>query len=62
MSQKPTPVTIRGVHYPKMSCAAYELGVTVQRVGQALREGRLDSVGLGMGHRTDLLEARENDA
>ncbi len=46
---KPEPIPIRGVIYPKAADAAKALGVTKQAVYAARKRGRLDYLGLGPG-------------
>lgn len=46
---KPEPIPIRGVIYPKATDAAKALGVTKQAVYAARKRGRLDYLGLGPG-------------
>ena len=41
------PVTIRGKRFPSLSAAARALGVHRRAVGLAMRDGKLDRVGLG---------------
>lgn len=48
------PVTIRGVEYPSQTIAAEVLGVNQSTISSALKNGRLDFVGLGQeGWRDD---------
>jgi hypothetical protein len=42
-------ITIRGVTYPDASAAAAAIGVTRSTIGRAIRLGKLDTVGLGVG-------------
>lgn len=42
------PVRIRGVHYPSQAAAARALGVSGFTISNALDEGRIDRVGLGL--------------
>ncbi len=47
--RKPKSVTIRGVTYPDASAAAAAVGVSMPTMYRAIRENRLDHVGLGTG-------------
>lgn len=40
------PVTIRGVTYPSQRLAAKSLGITPPAIAQAIRRGKLETVGL----------------
>lgn len=46
MPKPSKPVTIRGVNYPSISSAAEAVGVTHNAVTDAMRGGRLETVGL----------------
>ena len=43
------PVTIRGRTFASREEAARELGVTIQQVHNAIRKGRINTLGIGSG-------------
>lgn len=47
MPPKPKPVMIRGVAYKSCKEAAQELSISPKTIHKAIRQGNLDTVGLG---------------
>ncbi len=43
------PITIKGVEYPSLSAAAKVLGLSTQRVSEAMSNGTIDTLGVGPG-------------